>query len=217
MRSDGEVQRDVEIELQEDPDVDSTDLAVAVKDGVVTLTGFVHHYNEKTQAEKAAKRVYGVKGVANDIEVRLPNVDQRPAPEIDRDAVAALKNQLPTAWEHIKVSVAAGTITPEGSVEWHYQSEVAEQTVRPLKGVTGVKNRIRIVPKAMAEEIKQRIEEAFQRSAEVDAAHVKVEASGGEVILRGTVRFWAEREEAERAAWAVPGVASVDNQIVVRA
>jgi osmotically-inducible protein OsmY len=86
-----------------------------------------------------------------------------------------------------------------------------------LKGVTGVKNRIRIVPKAMAEEIKQRVEEAFQRSAEVDAAHVKVEASGGEVILRGTVRSWAEREEAERAAWAVPGVASVDNQIVVRA
>jgi osmotically-inducible protein OsmY len=217
MRSDSEVRRDVEMELRDDPDVDSTDIPVAVKDGVVTLTGFVHHYNEKTQAEKAAKRVHGVKGAANDIEVRLPDVDQRPDPEIARDAVAALKHQLPTAWERIKVSVSAGTIALEGDVEWHYQSEVAERMVRPLKGVTGVKNRIRIVPKAMPREIKWRIEEAFQRSAEVDAAHVTVEASGGEVILKGTVRSWAEREEAERAAWAVPGVASVDNQIVVRA
>lgn len=217
MRSDTDIKRDVEEELRADPEIDATDLAVAVKEGVVTLTGFVHHYNEKFQAEKAAKRVNGVKGVANDIEVRLPGADETPDPEIAREAVAAIRHHLPTAWEHIKVSVAAGKITLEGTVEWQYQRETAEHAVRRLKGVTGVKNQIRVVPTAAPEEIKKRIEDAFRRSAEVDAAHVTVVAHGGEVVLRGTVRSWAEREEAERAAWAVPGVATVDNQIVVRA
>jgi osmotically-inducible protein OsmY len=217
MRSDKEIQHDVELETKADPKIESTDIAVAVKDAVVTLTGFVHHYNEKAEAENAAKRVNGVKAVANDIEVRLPDVDQRPDPEIARDAAAAIRHQLPTAWEPVKITVVGGRITLEGEVEWRYQRELAEDSVRRLRGVTGVTNRIRIVPKILPDKIKQRIEEAITRSAEVDAAHVKVEAKGGEVILRGAVRSWAEREEAERAAWAVPGVAQVDNQIVVRA
>ena len=217
MRSDSEIQRDVEEELRSDPEIDATDIAVAVKDGVVTLAGFGHHYNDKYQAETAAKRIAGVKAVANDIEVRLPGADRTPDPEIAREAVAAIKHQLPTVWEHIKVSVAGGRITLEGDVEWQFQREAAEQAIRRLKGVTGVKNHIHVVPRIAPKEIKRRIEETFVRSAEVDASKVNVEASGREVILRGTVRSWAEREEAERAAWAVPGVGSVDNQVVVRA
>lgn len=217
MRSDKEIQQDVEHEIKADPSIESINIAIAVKDAVVMLTGFVHHYNEKTEAEKAAKRVSGVKAVANDIEVRLPDLDQRPDPEIALDATAAIKHQLPTAWDQVKITVAAGRVTLEGDLEWRYQRELAEDSVRRLRGVTGVTNRIRIVTKVMPNKIKERIEEAFTRSAEVDAAHVKVEAKGSEVILRGTVRSWAEREEAERAAWAVPGVTQVDNQVVVRA
>jgi osmotically-inducible protein OsmY len=217
MRSDSEIQHDVELEISADPNIESTNIAVAVKDAVVMLTGFVHHYNEKVEAEKAAKRVNGVKALANDVEVRLPDIDQRPDPEIARDAAAAIRHQLPTAWEQVKITVVAGRITLDGDVEWRYQRELAEDSVRRLRGTTGVTNRIRIVPKIVPDKIKQRIEEAFTRSAEVDAAHVKVAAKGSEVTLHGTVRSWAEREEAERAAWAVPGVAHVDNQIVVRA
>jgi len=217
MRSDSEIQRDVEEELRADPEINAADVAVAVKDGVVTLAGFVRHYSDKFHAETATKRVAGVKGVANDIDVRLPDLDQTPDPEIAHDAIAAIRHQLPTVREQIKVSVAGGRITLEGEVEWQFQREAAEQAIRRLKGVTGVKNHIHVVPRIAPHEIEHRIEQAFLRSAEVDASHIKVEANGNAVILRGSVRSWAEHEEAERAAWAVPGVAAVDNQVVVRA
>ena len=215
MRTDSEIKRDVEAELRWDADIDATDIAVAVKDGVVTLTGYVRSYSQKGEAERDAKRVAGVVGVANDIEVRLPAVDQRPDPEIARDAVSALKSYLPYSASFIKVVVDKGWIRLEGDVEWNYQKERAEAAVRPLKGARGVTNLIAIKPKAAPSEIKRKIEEAFKRSAEIDASCITVEASGGEVILRGTVRSWAEREEAQRAAWLAPGVTKVDNRIVV--
>jgi osmotically-inducible protein OsmY len=215
MRSDADIKRDVEDELRWDPDVDPTDIAVAVKSGVVTLSGFVKSYSQKFEAETAAKRVTGVVGVANDIEVRLPTVDERPDPEIAREAVAALKNQLPVSGQNIKVIVKSGWITLEGDVEWNYQREMAENAVRWLKGVKGVSNQIKLKPLVAPSEIKRKIEEAFRRSAEIDANRITVEASGGEVILKGTVRSWAERKEAERAAWAAPGVTKVDNRIII--
>src|ERR1700743_1383089 len=129
MRSDSEIKRNVEDELRWDPDIVTNDIAVAVKSGVVTLTGFVRSYGQKLQAEADAKRVSGVVGVANDIEVRLPELDQRPDPAIARDAVAALKAQLPYSWEAIKVLVHGGWVTLEGQVEWHYQRDRAEQAV----------------------------------------------------------------------------------------
>jgi osmotically-inducible protein OsmY len=215
MRSDSEIERDVKEELAWNPDLDATDIAVSVKKGVVTLTGFVKSYTDKYEAEAAAKRVAGVVAVANDIEVRMPSVDERPDPEIARDAVAALKSQLPISSEKIKVIVKNGWITLEGQVEWQYQRATAENAVRRIKGVKGVANNIQLKPQAEPSEIKRKIQEAFRRNAEVDANRIIVETEGSVVTLKGTVRSWIEREEAERAAWAAPGVTNVIDQIVV--
>lgn len=217
MRPDNDIKRDVEDELRWEPNVDPTDIAVAVKNGVVTLTGFVRSYAEKFTAERAVKRVAEVVGVANDLEVRLPQTDERPDPEIAREVVANLKIWLPSSWEHIKAVVKNGWMTLEGEVEWNYQRDYAERAVRWIKGVKGVSNLIRLQPRVEPKpvEIKQKIEEAFRRSALVDANRITVETHGGDVVLRGTVRSWAEREEAERAAWLAPGVTRVDNRIAV--
>jgi osmotically-inducible protein OsmY len=213
MRSDGDIERDVKDELQWQPVFDATDVIVSVKDGVVALTGFVRRY--KQDAEAAAKRVAGVVGVANDIEVRLPSVDQRPDPEIAREAVAAINSRLPAAWEHIKVVVNDGWVTLEGEVQWQYQRRAAERAVRGLPGVKGISNMIRIKPLAKPAEIGRRIEEAIKRNAQLDANRISVKANGSEVILKGTVRSWHELEEAERVAWSAPGVTTVKNRIAV--
>jgi osmotically-inducible protein OsmY len=215
MKSDEEIERDVREELKWDPDLDAEDIAVSVKNGVVTLAGFTRSYSDRLEAEAAAKRVAGVLAIANDIEVRLPAIDQRPDPDIAQDAVAALKAELPISYDRIKVIVKDGWVTSEGAVEWQYQKTTAENAVRKVKGVKGVTNVITVKPKVEPSELQRKIMEAFKRNAQVDANRITVEANGSEVILKGTVRSWIEREEAERVAWSAPGVTKVDDRIVV--
>jgi osmotically-inducible protein OsmY len=215
MRTDQDIQEDVEQELQWDPDLDAIDIAVSVKDGVVTLAGFVKNLNDKYEAESAAKRVAGVRAVANDLELRLPTIDERPDPDIARDAITAIATQLPISLENIKVTVRDGWVTLEGRTEWQYQKNIAESAVRRVRGVKGVSNMIAVEPRAKPAEIQNKIQQAFRRNAEVDANRIVVETNGSEVILRGTVRSWLERHEAERVAWSAPGVKKVEDRIVV--
>jgi osmotically-inducible protein OsmY len=215
MKSDSAIQRDVEQELQSDPEIDASDIAVAVKDGVVTLSGFVHSASQKQLAERAAKRVAGVIAVANDIVVRLPVLDTRPGPGIARDVVQAIRDALPDTWENIQVTVADGVVTLEGEVEWNYQREAAKGAAIWVDGVRHLRNRVAIKPRTAPADIKRQIEEALRRQADINASHITVEATGGYVILKGTVRSWTERKAAERAAWQAPGVREVENRLVV--
>jgi osmotically-inducible protein OsmY len=184
-----------------------------VKDGVVTLSGFVPSFWEKDAAEKAVKRVYGVRGIANDIAVKL--LWQRTDPEIARDAVHELESHVSIPADRIKVTVKDGWVTLEGTVDWEYQKSLAQSAMKKLKGVSGVTNKIQVTPKASAAEVKSKIEEALRRSAELDARRITVEIEGSTVKLYGSVSSWAERDEAERAAWSAPGTTMVENHILV--
>lgn len=203
------VQRQIEWE----PQITSEDISVAVHDHIVSLTGFVHGFMEKVAAENAAKRVYGVKAVANDIEVKLGI--EKSDPEIAREAVEALHRNYSVPDERIKVMVKSGQVVLEGSVDWHYQKQAAEAAIRDLAGVKGVSNNLQVKSGVTPQDVRAKIEEALRRSAEVDARRVLVRTYDGVVELRGNVRSWAEREEAAEAAWAAPGVTQVENRIVV--
>ena len=216
MRADTEIKRDVEAELLWSPEIDETDIAVKVNDGVVTLTGYAKSYFEKYRADVAVKRIAGVRAIANDLAVRTPRGAVPPDPEIARQVVAALRSELPCLWQNITPLVHEGHVGLEGTVEWHYERESAEAAVRRVPGVLSVRNSIRLKPRVFTAEIKHKIEEAFRRNAIIDAQGITVEAQGGEVTLRGEVRSWAEHDQAQQMAWAAPGVTHVKDELTIR-
>jgi osmotically-inducible protein OsmY len=212
-RTDQEVQTDVLAELRWDLGAQAKDIGVAIKDGVATLTGTVDSYLNKWRAEQAAHRVSGVYAVANDITVRT--IGERTDSDIAAAAVHALKWNSSIPAEKIQVTVDKGWVTLNGETEWQYQRQEAERAVRRLWGVKGVTNLITVKPLASPTDLKKKIEDALVRSAQVDAKNITIEVIGSKAILKGKVRSWAERQEAERTAWLAPGITAVDNQITL--
>jgi osmotically-inducible protein OsmY len=215
-KTDQEIQRNVLDELKWDARVQPNEIGVSVKDGVVTLTGWVDSYTKKWAAEEAAHRVKGVRAVANDVEVRIPTVSER----TDADIAAAVSRAI--EWDamvppgKVKVTVSKGWVTLEGGTEWQFEKEAAERAARRITGVRGVTNLIRVQPSSPSPaDIKERIEAALLRDAQTDAQRIQVEVNGSTVTLRGTVRSYAEKQEAARVAWSAPGVKAVENHIQV--
>jgi osmotically-inducible protein OsmY len=216
MRSDQQIRDEVQQTLDENPKVSARDIAVAVHNGVVTLAGFVRAFGEKSTAEADARRVGGVLGIANDIEVRLPLFERKPDPEIAREVVAGIKREIPTVCEKILVCVADGRVTLQGQVESENQKTLAEELAGSAPGVRSINNELVIRLPILPIDIKHKIDEAFKRAAEIDADNITVEiAPNGTIVLSGAVRSPAEREEAERIAAAAPGILEVDNRIEV--
>jgi osmotically-inducible protein OsmY len=213
MKSDNEIRRDVERELEWEPSIDERRIGVAVLDGIVTLSGELSSYAEKWKAERVAERVEGVRGLVNEIEVKT----ESPYSDVDiaQAAVDAMKWNVKVPSDKVKIKVDKGWVTLTGEVSWDFQRRAAERAVRNLAGVRGIYNLITVQPRVEPKELKQRIEETFKREAVIDAGRISVAVDGGEVTLTGNVRSWVERHEAEKAAWSAPGVTTVHNNIVV--
>jgi osmotically-inducible protein OsmY len=215
MKSDAELQQDVMNELKWEPTVKAAEIGVAVKDGVVTLSGYVDSYVKKWAAERAAARVFGVRAVAEAIQVRLPGFLKRSDEDIAGAVANVLEWNVLVPHDRVKVKVQDGMVTLSGDVDWGYQKFAAEEAVRYLMGVVWFSNQITVKPTVKPQNIKDKIVSAFRRNALLDSRRITVETRGGWVILSGSVRSWGERAEAQWAAWAAPGVSEVDNNIII--
>jgi osmotically-inducible protein OsmY len=213
--TDKDLKQHVQSALDWEPSLDASDVGVSVDEAVVTLRGNVASYAEKVTAERVALRVYGVKAVANDLAVHLVSAFERTDTEIAQAAVAALKWSTMVPDDRVTVTVSNGWLALNGTLDWQYQKDAAARTVRDLTGVKGVTNNIIVKPRVKTIDVRDKIEAAFKRSAEIDARRVNVTATEGKVILSGNVHSWAERQEAERAAWAAPGVTQVEDRLTI--
>ncbi len=213
--SSNQLRQDIIDELEFEPSIDASKIGVAVEDGVVTLTGHVSTYIEKATAEEVVGRVRGVKGIAQEIEVRPYAANQTADDEIAKRALQMIGWSVLVPADSVKVKVQAGWLTLNGTVEWQYQKTAAADAVRGLLGVSGITNSIAVEPQAIASNVRKRIEEALKRNAELEANSIRVSVVGGNVKLEGKVNAWAERSAAERAAWSVPGVHTVDDLLAV--
>ncbi len=216
MNSDVQLRQHVLDELNADPSIDAAQIAVTVKDGIVTLGGDVTGFGQKRAAERAVKRVAGVKGYAEEIHVKIPGFARRTDADIATAAVNALQWNVTVPVDTVRVKVHEGVLTLEGEVNWQFEREAADCAVRHLLGVKRVVNEIVVKPAVTASDVKNKIETAFTRNALVDADGIRVTVEGGAVTLNGTVGSWTEREEAERAAWGGPGVVLVNDRLAVR-
>jgi osmotically-inducible protein OsmY len=215
MISDLELRQNVLDELEFEPTVNAAHIGVAANRGVVTLTGFVTNYAEKAAAERAARRVKGVKAIAEEIEVRLPSDTKRSDDEIAARALDILKWQVGVPADRITIKVEKGIVTLTGEVEWQFQKTDAAHVVHKLSGVINVVNQIRVSTPVRASEVEEKIQKALERSADVEASRITVQTEGGRVILSGKVRAWYERDIAERAAWSAPGVTEVQDHLTI--
>jgi osmotically-inducible protein OsmY len=215
MKTDKRLQEDVIAELEWDPSVDSADIGVAVMDGIVSLNGYVPSYAKKLAAERAAKRVAGVRGIAEELKVRFASDPKTADHEIARRILDTFTWNTLVPDDGIQVKVEGGWVTLSGDVGWHYQAKEAERVAAQINGVKGVSNAIRIKQRVATTDVRQKIQAAFTRQANVDADAVNIAIDGGKVTLSGHVRAWHERQAAESAAWAAPGVTQVVDRIAV--
>ena len=212
---DTELRQHVIDELNFEPSIDAANVGVAVEDGIVTLTGHVASYAEKIIAERAVQRIKGVRGIAQEIEVRFSSEKKTADDQIAKRALDILAWYTTVPDGAIQVKVEGGWVTLTGNVDWQFQRISAAKAVRKLSGVRGINNLIEVTPKVLAADIKNSIETALKRSAEVEVNGIQVQVDGSKVVLDGRVRSWFEREAAERAAWAVPGVTAVKDYLAV--
>lgn len=201
--------------LEFEPSIDAADIGVAVEDGIITLTGHVPSYSQKITAERIVSRVKGVRGIAQEIEVRPVGTHLTADDEIAKRAVEVLRWNTSVPHDAIQVKVSRGRVTLTGEVDWRYERDAAERAVQHLKGVTGVYNQIDVRAKTTPADVHDRIARALRRDAELEAAAIKVEVMDGIVRLNGDVHSYHERREAEKAAWAAPGVRSVEDRLRV--
>ena len=215
MKTDTELQQDVMNELKWEPTIKAAEIGVEVKDGVVTLSGYVDSYVKKWAAERAAGRVFGIRAVAEEIQVRLPDSLKMSDEDLVRIVVNVLEWNVLVPHDRVKVKVQDGLVTLSGEVDWGYQKYAAEEAVRYLMGVVWFSNQITVKPTVKPQDVKDKIESAFRRNALLDSRRITVETRGGWVILSGSVHSWGERAEAQWAAWAAPGVSEVENNIII--